>query len=587
MTRPMRRLSKALAICLAFAVAWPALGQLGADGPSMRLEAYTETDAGHPGESLRAAVVANLTPGWHVNAHKPLDEFLIATELSIEEHSGIRVEQVAYPSPLMTSFSFSPDQVAVYEERFTLGIVLSLSEDLAPGDYVLNGTLRYQACNDKQCRGPATADVAISVKVVAAGQPVSPQYEKLFKDIMFPSTLEDAPPADDVPAPDAQEATHEAPGPWQPLAERFTITATATGYMDAGEFSAFLDAYESGDAAREMGLFEGKSLWLVLLLCLLGGAALNLTPCVLPLIPVNVAIIGAGAQAGTRTRGFLLGAMYGAGIALTYGLLGAAVVFTGATFGALNASPWFNAGIVVIFVVLALAMFEVFNIDFSRLQAKFGGKRNESGRFLTAFAMGCIAALLAGACVAPVVIAALLFAQDLYAKGSWVGLVAPFCLGVGMGLPWPFAGAGLSFLPKPGKWMMRVKYVFGVFMLLLAAYYAHLAYSLFDQRYFVDRDAVRASADMNDEGWLTALPDALAQADKEQRPVFIDFWATWCKSCMTMNQTTFKNADVKARLKDYILLKYQAEIPDDAATREVMKHFGVVGLPTYVILDPR
>src|SRR5690606_4713227 len=136
-------------------------------------------------------------------------------------------------------------------------------------------------------------------------------------------------------------------------------------------------------------------------------------------------------------------------------------------------------------IVLALAMFDLILIDFSKFQSKLGIKK-EKGSFIFAFIMGTINALLAGACVAPAVIAVLLYAPDAYADGSAVRLRLPFLLGVGMALPWPFAGAGLSLLPKPGMWMVRVKQAFGVFILGFALYYAYLGYTLFSDRYFVD-----------------------------------------------------------------------------------------------------
>ena len=82
--------------------------------------------------------------------------------------------------------------------------------------------------------------------------------------------------------------------------------------------------------------------------------------------------------------------------------------------------------------------------------------KNNSNRIIIIFFMGAVSALLAGACVAPVVIAVLILSSELYLSGSITGLFFPFFLGLGMALPWPFAGAGLAFLPKPGKWMQIV-----------------------------------------------------------------------------------------------------------------------------------
>src|SRR6185436_2111722 len=95
------------------------------------------------------------------------------------------------------------------------------------------------------------------------------------------------------------------------------------------------------------------------------------------------------------------------------------------------------------------------------------------GTLALAFGMGAIAALLAGACVAPVVIQVVLFSSDLYAQGTVMALGLPFLLGVGMAVPWPLAGAGLTALPKPGAWMVRVKQGFGVLILATAAYYGY------------------------------------------------------------------------------------------------------------------
>src|SRR4029077_12722277 len=130
----------------------------------------------------------------------------------------------------------------------------------------------------------------------------------------------------------------------------------------------------------------------ILLLVFVGGLALNLTPCVLPMIPINLAIIGAGSQAGSRGRGFLLGGAYGAAMAVVYGVLGLVVILTAGTFGTINASPWFNIGIAVLFVVLGLAMFDVIAIDFSRYASGFQTADKSRGTLLLAFSMGAVAA---------------------------------------------------------------------------------------------------------------------------------------------------------------------------------------------------
>ncbi len=307
---------------------------------------------------------------------------------------------------------------------------------------------------------------------------------------------------------------------------------------------------------------------------LLGGLALNLTPCVLPMIPINIAIIGAGAQASSRKRGLALGGAYGLGIAITYGVLGLVVVLTGSKFGAINSSALFNFAIAILFVFLALAMFDILQIDFTKYQTKLSGSGIKKGSFFAAYFIGSVAALLAGACVAPVVIYVLVLSANIYSGGNIAALFLPFLLGLGMGFPWPFVGAGLSFLPKPGAWMVRVKYVFGIFIIVFATYYAWIGYGILKPVKAVENHS---------SGWETSLSIAFEKARKENKPVFIDFWATWCKNCTTMNKTTFKNPEVIQKLEKYIKVKYQAEKPDKFPAKEVLDYFGVKGLPTYVI----
>ncbi len=390
------------------------------------------------------------------------------------------------------------------------------------------------------------------------------------------------------------------------LLKRFTIVGRGVGYMHSGKFLSFLDSIERGEknlrqqtsgglAAR----FHRHGLVWIIIAILLGGLALNLTPCVLPMIPVNLAIIGAGAQGGSKLRGALLGAAYGLAIALVYGALGLLVVTTGATFGALNSSPWFNLAVAVVFVLLALAMFDIFLIDFSRFGSGvgIGAKR---GSILLALFMGGISALLAGACVAPVVIAVLIFSANLYSKGDPSGLFLPFVLGLGMALPWPLAGAGMALLPKPGGWMKHVNHVLGVLILLLAGYYAWQGISLLRHREATATTPIRTGQANRAEPsrknrpdnaakageWLSSLEKAARTALDSHKPLFIDFSASWCKNCHAMEATTFRNSEVRQRLKRYVLLRFSAENPSDPATKRVLDRFSVLGLPTYVILRP-
>jgi thiol:disulfide interchange protein len=372
-------------------------------------------------------------------------------------------------------------------------------------------------------------------------------------------------------------AQTSSPEPELAALDGYTMAARTAGYVPAAEFLGFLRDAEAGVVRQ--GWFEGRGLFAILAMVFVGGLALNLTPCVLPMIPLNLAIIGAGAQASSRRRGFLLGGAYGAAMAVVYGVLGAIVVLTAGSFGAINAAPWFNVAMALVFVVLGLAMFDVFHIDFTRWS---GGIRltQERGSFLLAFGMGGIVALLAGACVAPVVLQVVLFSSKLYADGTTSALALPFLLGAGMAAPWPVAGAGLSALPKPGAWMVRVKHAFGILIFAMAGYYAYLGYGLL-------RPAMTTAPGTGPDGrWYATLADGMAAAKREGKPVLVDMWATWCKNCSVMDETTFKDPQVLAAMEPYILVKFQAEDPEADPARTLMTRFDTVGLPTYVLLRP-
>jgi len=538
----------------------------------------------HAGETIRAAVRVSLPEGFHVQSNRPRDPSLIPTTLKIDSTPDVSVSEIVFPAPVDQKVLGYDQPLAVFERDFSIGVQFAVAPAAAAADRTLTGHLRYQACNETTCFPPKTVDVTWTLKIVAAGVPVPTDAESraALGQIAFGHG--------ERPAEMAPNASAAAPG-MDPRASTdalgelssFTVLGTTGGYLGTKDFLQFIHDAENG--VKQKSLFEGRGPLAILLIVFLGGLALNLTPCVLPMIPINLAIIGAGTQAGSRARGFVLGAVYGAAMALVYGALGVIVILTAGTFGTINASPWFNLAIAIVFVVLGLAMFDVLAIDFSSLSARFNPGASR-GSLLLSFTMGAVAALLAGACVAPVVIQVVLFSSNLYATGTRIALALPFLLGIGMAVPWPIAGAGLASLPRPGMWMVRVKQAFGVIIIATAAYYAYESYTIFSNRW-VDKSAVASSVQEKIKaGWHADLAEGLAAAKREGKPVLIDLWATWCKNCLTMDKTTLEDPGVTAALANYVKIKFQAESPDEMPAKAVMQRFDAVGLPTYAILRP-
>ena len=337
------------------------------------------------------------------------------------------------------------------------------------------------------------------------------------------------------------DAGDEAP---KPSAETPRI---AQGYMSAERFVAFLENRTDSDGRP----FGDAGALLTLLLVLLGGLALNLTPCVLPMIPVNLLVIGKSA-----TRGLL----YGLGIAIAYGALGVAAAVGGLAFGTIQSSPWFNAAVSVVFAALALALLGVFRIDFS-------ARRFRAGAFL----MGMLSAVLAGACVAPILVSVLLLTADGFVRGNRLALALPFVLGLGMALPWPFLGAGMSVLPKPGAWMRWVNRVFAVVVFGLAAWYGRMAMRGFR----ASEDGAAQAASVTP----ATFPAALAAAE---RPVLVDCWASWCKNCTAMERVLAEPA-VRDACARYTVIRLQAE---DIRELRRLDGFGQVkGLPAFAVFE--
>lgn len=482
------------------------------------------------GDKLEVSAV--IPPGYYLYQEQ--------TQVEVKDFQGAVLPPYSLPSPVIHDDPYS-GKVQIFQNG-TKNVWIFRVHDSGAYQILIN----YQGCKEKTADSPALCFPPSTEKLFSASEAVAEN------------------PASVIP--------ESIPENLSKLLSAFKIERVVAGYLSPDEFESFLAAH---DITQE-SIFSDKNILIIILLILLGGLGLNLTPCVLPMIPVNLAIIGAGGQAGSKRKGFMLGGTYGIGIALAYGCLGILTVLTGTKFGELNSQAWFNFGIAAVFIVLALAMFDLFSIDLSRFSAGLEPKDSDKGKLITAFIMGVVAALLAGACVAPVVIAVLLYSAKVYSEGNPAGLLLPLLLGVGMALPWPFAGAGMAVIPKPGAWMVRVKLVFAVLIAAAGIWYAYTGVTLLPSR-----SAIAAAREQ-----LPALETALRRSVRENKPVMIDFWASWCKNCTRMESTTFKDPAVKRKLDDFIIFRFNAGKMDAKDVKPVLDYFKVLGLPTFVILSP-
>ena len=130
------------------------------------------TDSVHPGSSVKAAVVVQIAPGYHINDHEPTLDYLIPTELKLEPNEQVEVSKVVYPKGTRQQLAFSDTPLSVYEGELVVAAVLKIPSAVPAGSYTLKGKLAYQACNDHACLPPASVPLSLSVKVVGRTVPV-------------------------------------------------------------------------------------------------------------------------------------------------------------------------------------------------------------------------------------------------------------------------------------------------------------------------------------------------------------------------------------------------------------------------------
>jgi thiol:disulfide interchange protein DsbD len=211
----------------------------------------------------------------------------------------------------------------------------------------------------------------------------------------------------------------------------------------------------------------------VLFLCFLAGVASSFTPCIYPLIPVTIGILGSK-ESGSNLRGFLLTMSYVIGIAVTYATLGLVAALTGSLFGSMSSNPWILMGIGLLVMALALNMLDVFQIDFSRLS--LGGGTQRKRGILINFAYGLTFGLVASPCTAPPLAAILTWVGTT--RNLVMGPLFLFSFALGMGSILILLGTFSSFLmrmPKSGMWMIVIKKTMGYMLVLMAGYFVFQA----------------------------------------------------------------------------------------------------------------
>jgi thioredoxin:protein disulfide reductase len=158
----------------------PGQAKAAVSGQRLSAKMVLATNAVHPGAAARAAVVAEIAPGYHINAHIPSLDYLIPTELKFTAGKQFDVTGISYPKGKLQRLSFAPQGLSVYEGRLVIPALLKVASGVGPGDYTLQGTISFQACNENSCFPPATVAFAMPIRVVRGNVRLRPVNADVF-----------------------------------------------------------------------------------------------------------------------------------------------------------------------------------------------------------------------------------------------------------------------------------------------------------------------------------------------------------------------------------------------------------------------
>ena len=390
-------------------------------------------------------------------------------------------------------------------------------------------------------------------------------------------------------------------------------------------------------------LFSTRS-WGIIILSFFGfGLLLSFTPCVLPMVPVLSGIIVGHSKDLSTRKAFFLSLSYVLSMSITYALVGAIVAIMGNNLQIAMQSPWIISLFSLIFILLALSMFNVYELRLpvswqSRLASVT--RSHSGGHYLGSALMGCLSTLILSPCVTAPLIGALGYIAQ--SGNVAFGSLSLFALGLGMGTPLLLIGTSAGkLLPKTGHWMNTVKSFFGVMLLAVAIYLMErilptiivmamwASLLIFSGIYMGALTKANSNQEKLSQGLgiillvyglliliggsqghsnplqplatrnkphtltdtevrvaksVSEIQDALANA--KGKPVLLDFYADWCASCKVMANTTLQDERVLALLNNFIVLKVDLTA-NNAKTKAILSRYNVVAPPTFLFFDAK
>ncbi len=384
---------------------------------------------------------------------------------------------------------------------------------------------------------------------------------------------------------------------------------------------------------------KDENLFLVLATFFGFGLLLSLTPCIFPMIPIlSSIIVGASkSEVMSAKKGFFLSLIYVLSMSVAYTIAGVIAGVFGANLQVALQNPYVLVVFALIFVALAFSMFGYFEIKLpqsiqTKLNKTTDGKEKQG--IIGVAIMGFLSALIVGPCVAPPLAGALVYIGQT--GDAILGGMALFVMSLGMGVPLLLIGLGAGrFMPKPGGWMESITKIFGIIMLGVAIWLLDrvlspsIIMSLWALLFLATAIYLKTQSNMFAElassvlfilgvvllvGLISGSTNPLKPLEKltastnvikedklifhkikniselelaiknSNKPVMLDFWASWCVACKELEEITFKDEEVMKKLQNFTLLTADVTLNNDE-DKALQKMFGVVGPPALIFWD--